>query len=121
MRQFIYSKDLAFLIVSMVVEDLPVLPDGRVICATSPNAQVSIAEVASLIAKQFGLTYIATEATTLPSSSHNGQHSKAADLSQFKRVFGNEAQYELTDLTTGIEETCTWYKVVYSNSNSNSN
>jgi len=107
MRQFIYSADLAHIIVDTVVNDLDFGPDARLICAPEPHVEYSIKHVAGLIAKQFDIDNVVPENNT--ESINDGQKSKTCSNARLHELF----DITLTSLEDGIETTCNWYKVAY--------
>jgi GDP-L-fucose synthase len=104
LRQFIYSRDLALLIVWVLEHyDAP----GSLILSVDPADEVSIAQVVQHITDAVGLdndvVYDATQA--------DGQFRKTADNSQFKRLYGSE--FAFTPIRQGIRETVQWFAQNY--------
>ena len=100
LRQFIYSRDLALLIVWVLEHyDAP----GSLILSVDPADEVSIAQVVQHITDAVGLdndvVYDATQA--------DGQFRKTADNSQFKRLYGSD--FAFTPIRQGIRETVQWF------------
>ena len=99
LRQFIYSEDLATLIMEILVSGSN---DSFII---SPSEEYSIKEVASLISSAFDYDNIVFD-----SGFSDGQHRKTADNSKLIKHFG---RFEFTELKTGIEETVRWFQNNY--------
>lgn len=104
-RQFIYSRDLARIICIMVECDIKV---ERIICAPDFGDEYSIANVAKLIADNFGITNIVPEDDS-PGDS-DGQFTKTCSNRKLRSIFPD---FEFTSLSQGIRETCDWYKQYY--------
>ena len=107
LRQFIYSGDLANIIVETVCNDIDFGPDGRLICSPDSSNVQSIMDVAKLIAKEFDISMVEPEEKT--ELTNDGQLSKTCSNTRLKRLFN----VELTPLDEGIRKTCDWYKVAY--------
>ena len=107
MRQFIYSGDLARIIVDSVCKDINFGPDARLICAPNPADVRSIKEVASLVAAEFDISGVEPEDKT--TTNNDGQMSKTCSNNRLRQLF----DIELTSLEEGIRKTCDWYKVAY--------
>jgi GDP-L-fucose synthase len=101
LRQFIYSRDLALLIV-WVLEHYDDAPDSLIL-SVDPADEVSIAQVVQHITDAVGLdndvVYDATQA--------DGQFRKTADNSKFKRLYGSG--FAFTPIRQGIQETVQWF------------
>jgi len=102
MRQFIYSLDLAKLIIRCLVEYNDTDP---IILSVSPNDEVSIKEVALLIANIFDHNNIVFD-----DSYADGQYKKTADNSKLMNYFTN---VQFTSLTDGLKETVEWFEKNY--------
>ena len=99
LRQFIYSKDLARLIL-WVLENYH--ETSSLILSGNENQEVSISYVAELIAKCFDYDqYILYD----PSKS-DGQFKKTADNSKLMDRIGS---FEFTPIETGIKESVQWF------------
>ena len=99
LRQFIYSKDLAKIIMEILLTYK--INEPMII---SPTQEYSIMEVAKMINSHFG-----NEITTCPEFA-DGQFSKTADNSKLLDFLPN---FKFTDLQTGILETVDWFKLNY--------
>jgi GDP-L-fucose synthase len=114
LRQFIYSRDLALLLI-WVLEHYDATVDkdegGTLILSVDPADEVSIAQVAQHITEAIGLdndvVYDATQA--------DGQFRKTADNSKFKRLYGCNAPFAFTHIRKGIRETVRWFVENYHN------
>jgi len=99
LRQFIYSEDLAKLIMEILVSGTN---ESFII---SPSEEYSIKEVATLIAEAFGYNNIVFD-----SGFSDGQYRKTADNSKLIKKFG---RFEFTELKKGIAETVRWFENNY--------
>jgi len=99
LRQFIYSKDLAKIIMEILLNYK--LTESIII---SPTQEHSIFEVAQMINSHFG-----NEIITCPEFA-DGQFSKTTDNSKLLDFLPN---FKFTDLQTGILETVNWFKLNY--------
>ena len=99
LRQFIYSKDLAKIIMEILLTYK--LNESMII---SPTQEYSIMEVAKIINSHFE-----NKITTCPEFA-DGQFSKTADNSKLLDFLPN---FKFTDLHTGILETVNWFKLNY--------
>ena len=106
-RQFIYSMDLARIIVDLVkmnrVEPL-------LICSCLEKDEISILDVAKLVAKEFNIVDV------IPSEMNIGQN----DGQQIKTVSPSRLlellpEYSPISLETGIRQTVNWFKQNYPN------
>jgi GDP-L-fucose synthase len=99
LRQFIYSEDLAKLIM-FVLENY--LDKDSIILSVSESDEVAIKDVAYLIAKNFNyennLIFDETKA--------DGQYKKTADNSKLINLVGD---FNFTDINKGIEKTINWF------------
>jgi GDP-L-fucose synthase len=107
-RQFIYSGDLAHIIVNTIIHDVDYGPEARLICSPGPHVEYSIKDVATLIAEQFNIGNVAPENDN-ESNINDGQKSKTCSNCHLNELF----DVQLTTLEEGIEITCNWYKVSY--------
>mgnify|MGYP001079734137 FL=1 len=103
LRQFIYSVDLAKLIMWTLFE---YNESGPIILSGRPDDEISIKEVATLIAKQFDYS----ENIQFDSSFADGQYKKTADNSKLLSLFHEP---DNTPLETGLEKTITWFNEHY--------
>ena len=104
-RQFIYSEDLAQIIVKLLLEKKDFF--GSVII--SPNEEYSIKDVAELIATAFG---IEKDSIVYDRTYSDGQARKTASNQKLREIFGNE---ELTfiDFQEGLKRSVEWFKQNY--------
>lgn len=98
LRQFIYSEDLAKLLVWTLEHYDSIEP---LILSVPPESEVAIGDVAKLIAAEFGIEieYDSTKA--------DGQHRKTANNSKLMTLLPN---FEFTPLEVGIAKTVRWFK-----------
>ncbi len=99
LRQFIYSTDLATLI--MMVLDKYHHTDS-IILSVGEKDEVSIDTVARLIAKQFEYEHMLTYDTTLS----DGQYKKTANNSKMINQFG---EFNFTKLEVVIKQSVDWF------------
>jgi GDP-L-fucose synthase len=99
LRQFIYSVDLAKLIMS-TLENNELIGTGHII--VSPEEEYSIREVAELINSHFGNEIIFNE------NYSDGQYRKTTDNSKLKELL-KKVNFEFTDLATGILQTVNFF------------
>ena len=98
LRQFIYSDDLARLIV-WTMENYN---EGLLILSTPECNEVSIGTVARIIAYKFDYS----EQIEFDTSYSDGQYSKTANN---QRLMDNIKHFNFTDINEGIETTITWF------------
>ena len=98
LRQFIYSEDLAKLIVWTLEHYDSVEP---LILSVPPEQEVSIAKVAELIAGEFGL------GVTYDVSKSDGQYKKTASNQKLRSFLPG---FEWTSMEEGIHKTVEWFK-----------
>jgi GDP-L-fucose synthase len=103
LRQFIYSDDLAHIIVELVEKDILV---DKLIC--SSQKEISILELAKMIGKEFGVKNVEPSQKIV----ENGQKSKTCSP---KLLFNILPSLKLKPLNEGITETCYWFKTNYPN------
>ena len=98
LRQFIYSEDLAKLLVWTLEHYDSIEP---LILSVPPESEVAIGDVAKLIAAEFGIEieYDSTKA--------DGQHRKTASNSKLMTLLPN---FEFTPIEVGIAKTVRWFK-----------
>jgi len=98
LRQFIYSEDLAKLLVWTLEHYDSIEP---LILSVPPESEVAIGDVAQLIADEFGIEieYDPTKA--------DGQHRKTADNSKLMTLMPH---FEFTPIEEGITKTVRWFK-----------
>ena len=122
LRQFIYSRDLALLLI-WALEHYDSINDsngndsngndsngsnndssnGTLILSVDPADEISIAQVVRHIADAMGLDNDIVYDLSQP----DGQFKKTADNAKFKRLYGNE--FAFTPVRQGIRETVRWF------------
>ena len=100
LRQFIYSMDLAKLILIVLKSEI----NSNIIL--SPTEEFSIKEIAEIIYKKFDYDNIVFD-----SNFSDGQYRKTADNSKLRKLFN----FEFTDLKVGISETIDYFIENYDN------
>ena len=98
LRQFIYSEDLAKLLVWTLENYDSVEP---LILSVGEEQEVSIADVGKLIANEFGKDIV------FDTSKSDGQYKKTASNSKLKALLPN---FEFTPIAEGIHNTVEWFK-----------
>ncbi|CAH0392509.1 unnamed protein product [Bemisia tabaci] len=101
LRQFIYSLDLAKLFLWVLREYDEVEP---VILSVDEKDEVSIEEVARLIAKSFSYQGM----IRFDSSAADGQYKKTACNNKLRSLIGTE--FKFTPLAEAIQETVAWFQ-----------
>jgi len=111
LRQFIYSRDLALLLI-WTLEHYDATYDGdagagagTLILSVDPADEISIADVVRHIAHVIGLDNDIMYDTAQP----DGQFKKTADNAKFKRLYGRDAPFAFTPIRRGILETARWF------------
>jgi GDP-L-fucose synthase len=104
LRQFIYSEDLAKIIMGL----LSYYNDDEVIVSVSESEEVSIADVARLIADKFDYG----DRIRFDSSYSDGQYQKTADNSKLLSLIGSN--YKFTGICDGIHMSIDWFVANYS-------
>ena len=99
LRQFIYSEDLAELIM-WVTEKYN--DSNSVILSVSEKDEVSIKDVAKLIAKEYDYEHM----LEFDSSYSDGQYKKTADNSKLMKLYGD---YNFTTIENGIKKSVKWF------------
>jgi GDP-L-fucose synthase len=106
LRQFIYSRDLALLLI-WTLEHYDSGNDsnssGTLILSVDPADEISIAQVVRHIADAMGLDNDIVYDLSQP----DGQFKKTADNAKFKRLYGNK--FAFTPVRQGIRETVRWF------------
>jgi GDP-L-fucose synthase len=110
LRQFIYSRDLALLLI-WTLEHYDATSDdsgagtGSIILSVDPADEISIAQVVRHIADAIGfdndIVYDIAQA--------DGQFKKTADNAKFKRLYGAESPFAFTSIRQGLRETVQWF------------
>ena len=108
LRQFIYSEDLAELILWTLFE---VKDKEPIILSVSEEDEVSIANVAKLIAKEFDYLL------EFDISKSDGQFKKTADNTKLEKLYqeSNGSKYKFTSIEEGIKKSVKWFVDNYDN------
>lgn len=115
LRQFIYSIDLAKLILLVLEHYLEKTP---IILSVDEKDEVSIATIAQTIAKEFNYEHM----LQFDTSFSDGQYKKTANNTKLKKVLeniknnknnNNLPQFEFTPLIQGLSKTVKWFIVNY--------
>ena len=105
LRQFIYSKDLA----ELIMWSLDNYNDKQpIILSVSEKDEVTIKDVAELIAKEYNYQHM----LEFDSSYSDGQYKKTADNSKLIELYGN---YNFTNIKDGIKNSVEWFINNYNN------
>ena len=103
LRQFIFSEDLAELILWTLFEI-----DEKESIILSVKEEKSIKEVAEIIAKEFDCKI------EFDTDKSDGQYKKTADNSKFVNLYAkSKGEYKFTDINVGIKKTIEWFKQNY--------
>jgi GDP-L-fucose synthase len=110
LRQFIYSHDLALLLI-WTLEHYNATSDdsGAIILSVDPADEISIAQVVQHITDAVGFD----NDIVYDTSQADGQPKKTADNSKFKRLYGSP--FAFTPIRRGIRETVQWFVQNYHN------
>lgn len=100
LRQFIYSVDLAKLIMWSLLEYNEKEP---IILSVNENDEISIEEIAKKIAREFDYE----QNLVFDTSYSDGQFKKTADNSKLKKLYPN---FEFTNINIGIQNSVKWFK-----------
>lgn len=106
-RQFIYSVDLAKIIVELVRINNT---EPLLICSCPEKDETSILNIAKLIAKEFNILEVIPSDINV--GNNDGQQIKTVCPSRLVEILPN---YLPTSLEVGIHETITWFKENYPN------
>lgn len=98
LRQFIYSQDLAKLIVWCLDNYDSVEP---IILSVPPSDEISIGEVAKIIASEFDVQL------SFDPTKSDGQHRKTASNNRMKELYPD---FEFTPIDVGLRKTVQWFK-----------
>lgn len=103
LRQFIYSVDLGKLIMWILLhyED-----KNSIILSVGEEQEVSIGQVATLIAKKFN--YI--DSMVFDESKPDGQYKKTASNTKLMKLIGN---FNFVDIEEGLSNTIEWFETNY--------
>jgi len=99
LRQFIYSKDLAKLLMWSLLE---YQEKDSIILSVSEKDEVSIAQVAYLIAQEYDYE----DHMVFDTSYSDGQYKKTADNGKLMNLYPS---FEYTNIQTGIHHAVTWF------------
>ena len=99
LRQFIYASDLAKLIM-LIVEDYE--ENDSIILSVSENDEISIRDVATIIAKEFNYEHM----MKFDSSYSDGQFKKTADNSKLMKYYPD---VQFSPIETGIKLSVEWF------------
>lgn len=103
LRQFIFSKDLARLMVWVIDKyDQP----EPIILSTDPEEEISIKEVAEAVVEGFGFT----GALKFDAEKSDGQHRKTASNAKLRAL---NPDFKFTPFKEAIKESCDWFKENY--------
>jgi GDP-L-fucose synthase len=114
-RQFIYSYDLAKIIINLLLNNIA---EPLLICSSPESDEVTILDVAKIIANHFNITNIKTEISEeghgVVTFGHvsDGQQIKTVSPAKLLKIMPN---LELTGLETGITDTIKWFLQSYPN------
>ena len=116
LRQFIFSRDLALLLIWTLEHYDAKKEDstqgaGTLILSVDPEDEISIAEVVKHIVDAMGLDNDIVYDTAQP----DGQCKKTADNSKFKNLYGYKPPFAFTPIKWGIQETVAWFVQNYRN------
>lgn len=100
LRQFVYSKDLAELMIWYLLESNKTEP---VILATDPKDEVSIADAARLVAEAMEFK----GAIVFDTTKADGQFQKTCSNARLRSLKGDT--YEFTPIADAIKETTRWF------------
>ncbi|KAH3745606.1 GDP-L-fucose synthase [Pelomyxa schiedti] len=106
LRQFIYSRDLAELVCWVLLNYDSVEP---IILSVDPEAEVSIGQVATMIAEAFDYTH----ALTFNTEAADGQYRKTASNSKLRALLPD---FQFTPIKQAIQESVTWFVENYDKS-----
>jgi GDP-L-fucose synthase len=102
LRQFVYNKDLGELLLWTLFN----YKGESLILSVDEQDEISIGDVATLIAKEFNYE----QHIVFSDSDDKGQHKKTADNSQLRSVLSD---YRFTLIQDGLKETIDWFKSNY--------
>jgi GDP-L-fucose synthase len=106
LRQFIYSEDLA----KLILVSLEHFNEESLILSVGEKQEVTIGHVAKLIAQQFDYE----DRIVFDSNYSDGQYKKTADNSKLLTLLEeNNISFEFTSIEKGISESVEWFKQNY--------
>jgi len=101
LRQFIYSQDLAWLIM-MVMENYN---GDNIILSVDETQEVSIESVARTIARCFDYEH----RIVFDPSYSDGQYKKTVTNNRLQELLGNDDKFEFTSIQDGCKKTVEWF------------
>ena len=104
LRQFIYGKDLAFILKTLIYTKQKY---NNVICTPPPSSEVSIEYIAKQICKSFNYYNLEYDTTF-----SDGQLRKTVDNKELMKIIPD---MKFTNVADGLEETIEWVKENYDN------
>lgn len=105
LRQFIYSKDIASLIHTLVINENTNGIDN-IILSVDESREVSISHIATLIAKNFNYEAMLTYDTT----KSDGQYKKTATNKRLTKFLAdNNIEFKFTPIEKGLQNTVKWF------------
>lgn len=108
-RQFIFSRDLARLIMNVLIY---YHKKESIILSVNEEAEISIGRVAQIIAR----TYECEDRLIFDASKADGQYKKTADNSKLVQFLTqNNIEFTFTKMEEGIKETIDWFTANYEN------
>jgi GDP-L-fucose synthase len=99
LRQFIYSEDLAIIIMFVLKK----FEDGNIILSVSENDEISIGDVARFIAKSFDYQH----RMVFDTNYSDGQFKKTVSNAKLLEFLGGA--FEFTPIEEGIQKTVDWF------------
>lgn len=100
LRQFIYSKDIARLIM-LILEKYN--ENDPIILSTPEEDEISIGNIGLKIAKEFG---IADEMIEFDETKSDGQYKKTASNDKLKKLF---PEFKFTDMNIALKDSIKWF------------
>jgi GDP-L-fucose synthase len=100
LRQFIYSEDLAILIMFILKN----FEEDNIILSVSEKEEVSIGDVARIIAKSFNYE----NRLVFDTNFADGQFKKTVSNAKLQKLLGDK-HFEFTDIEEGIQKTVEWF------------
>jgi GDP-L-fucose synthase len=105
LRQFIYSEDLAELLMWTLVN----YDEELLILSVPEEEEVSISDISNIIAKNMGYK----DLIIYDERYSDGQYKKTADNRRFMKLYGS---YNFTNIEEGMRKTVEWFIVNYATS-----